>query len=196
MKERIVTGVAVLASLLLICGCSQIPQEPSKTTPPQALKTEPSVAPAPVYDLKNDDITQVPEITSLNIAVEGVKLDSPTREVDKLLGKPLKTTSSPKFYRCAYRNYGLYLDIDRYAGKVASIYINANYGKKLKGGLTELLEKGNIETLKKFFGDNPVKSEPETDTTLWEYPQKGIDFVALKQDGEVSYSLKLVAPKK
>ncbi len=68
--------------------------------------------------LSKEDITKIPDITSRNISVEGVKLGDRTRDVDKILGDPMKTETLPRVYRSAYRNHGLYLEFDRYTGKV------------------------------------------------------------------------------
>src|SRR5262249_34282674 len=126
----------------------------------------------------------------------GVKLGDRTRDVDKLLGKPIKTESLSKLYRTAYENHGIYIDIDRYVGKVITIYINTNFYKKVKGDFSELLAHGKLELLKRAFGDNPVQSEPDKVTEMWAYPQKGLQFVHLKQEGTASYTLKLVEPVK
>jgi len=149
-----------------------------------------------VYDVSNDDITAIPDITSRNISVLGVKLGDRTRDVDRLLGKPIKMETLPKLYRSAYVDYGIYVDIDRYAAKVVALYVNTNYYKKAKGNLSELLAHGNIDLLKKSFGDNPAQSQPDSQTTLWAYPEKGILFIHLQAEQTASYTLKLVEPKK
>ena len=189
-----------LCLLILNClSCSQ-PSKPTSSSraQPQPVTAEASasVPETKVYEVSKEDITKVPGITSRNISVEGVKLGDRTRDVDKLLGKPIKTENLPKFYRSAYENHGIYLDIDRYAGKVTTIYINTNYFKKVKGDLSDLLAHGKLDLLKKSFGENPVQSTPELNAVMWQYPEKGIQFIHLKQAGTASYTLKLVEPKK
>ena len=194
MTPRTLCRALVLASLPLLMNCSD-----SKVThPPSASKTaEPAKQEAPiqVYDVSKEDITKIPGITSRNISVEGVKLGDRTRDVDKLLGTPIKTESLPKIYRSAYREYGVYLEFDRFTGKVNTIYINTNYYKKVKGDLSELLARGKLDLLKKSFGENPTESKPDASTVLWDYSEKGIQFVHLKQAGIASYTLKLIEPK-
>src|SRR5437879_6347655 len=115
-----------LCFLILSCvGCSQ----PSKPAPAPVKAAAPSASAQEmkIYEVSKEDITKVPGITSRNISVEGVKLGDRTRDVDRLIGKPIKTESLPKLYRSSYENHGIYLDIDRYAGKVNTIYINTNY---------------------------------------------------------------------
>jgi hypothetical protein len=181
--------------LLFLNRCA----ETSKTTPPSGDVTTtrpvPAEKPQVVYDLSKEDITKIPEITSRNISVEGVKLGDRTRDVDKLMGNPIKTETLPRHYRSAYRNHGIYLEFDKFTGKVLTIYVNTNYYKQAKGALSDLLAHGNIDLLKKSFGDNPKESSPEANTTLWDYPEKGIQFVHIKQAGTASYTLKLVEPK-
>jgi hypothetical protein len=148
-----------------------------------------------VYDLSKEDITKIPGITSRNISVEGVKLGDRTRDVDKLLGKPEKTESLQRHYRTAYRNHGIYVEIEKLTGKVTSLYVNTNYYKQAKGGLSDLLAHGKLDLLKQSFGENPIETQPERTTTLWSYPEKGIQFVHIKQEDTASFTLKLVPPQ-
>jgi hypothetical protein len=184
--------------LPLICSsCSQPSQPPSPaSTQPEVTKPAQLAEEVKVYDVTQEDITKIPGIASRNISVAGVKLGDRTRDLDKLLGKPIKTESLPKLYRTAYDNHGIYIDTDRYVGKVIAIYINTNYYKKVKGDFSELLAHGKIELLKQAFGDNPVQSEPERGAVMWSYPAKGIQFIYLKQAGTASYTLKLVEPQR
>jgi hypothetical protein len=152
--------------------------------------------PVKAYDVKKEDVTKVAEITSPNFVVEGISLGTPTKEIDKLLGKPIKVETHGNTHRCAYRNYGLYLDVDKYTGKVTNIYLNTLYADNVKGDLSALLSKGNLELLKKSFGDNPAESQPDPNTTLWEYPKKGIMFLRMKQGEDITFTLKLVQPRK
>jgi len=194
-----VRSIVRLSACFLILFCSSCSQ-PSQPPSPTAAQPEPIKPAQPeevkVHDVTQEDITKVPGIASRNISVAGVKLGDRTRDLDKLLGKPLKTESLPKLYRTAYDNHGIYIDTDRYVGKVIAIYINTNYYKKVKGDLSELLAHGKIELLKQAFGDNPVQSEPEKGAEMWSYPEKGIQFIYLKQQGTASYTLKLVEPAK
>jgi hypothetical protein len=184
--------------LPLICSsCSQPSRPPSpETAQPEPATPVQAAAEVKVHDVTQEDITKIPGITSRNISVAGVKLGDRTRDLDKLLGKPIKTESLPKLYRTAYDNHGIYIDTDRYVGKVIAIYINTNYYKKVKGGFSDLLAHGKIELLKQSFGDNPVQSEPEKGAVMWSYPEKGIQLIYLKQQGTASYTLKLVEPQK
>jgi hypothetical protein len=185
---------SLLAAMLLamFSSCAESPKAPEP-----AAKAEPEkpAAPPVVYDLSKEDITKVPDITSLNISVEGVKLGDRTRDVDKLLGNPIKTETLPRHYRSSYRNHGIYLEFDKFTGKVTTIYVNTNYYKQAKGDLSQLLAHGKLDLLKKSFGENPKESNPDSTTTLWEYPEKGIQFVYIKQAGTASYTLKLVEPE-
>jgi hypothetical protein len=199
IKEATVsTATSLLLGLLL--SCSQDPKETSSTTPlsasNKAAEASATTQEVKVYDISKEDITKVPGITSRNISVQGVKLGDRTRDVDKLLGNPIKTEKLPKIYRSAYLNHGIYLDFDRYTGKVTTIYINTNYYKKAKGNLSDLLAHGKLDVLQKAFGDDPLESKPEPNSTMWEYPKKGIQFIHLKQEGLASYTLKLVEPRK
>jgi hypothetical protein len=188
----------LVCPLLLFCSsCSQSSQHPAPPlTQPEPTKAAQPAEEVKVHDVTQEDITKIPGITSRNISVAGVKLGDRTRDLDKLLGKPLKTESLPKLYRTAYDNYGIYIDTDRYVGKVIAVYINTNYYKKVKGDLSELLAHGKIELLKQAFGENPIRSEPERGVVMWSYPEKGIQFIHLKQAGTASYTLKLVEPQR
>jgi hypothetical protein len=181
-----------LLTLILFHGCTESSKAPS--VPADATATKPE-KPTTVYDLSKEDITKIPNITSRNISVEGVKLGDRTRDVDKLLGNPIKTETLQRHYRSAYRNHGIYLEFDKFTGKVSAIYVNTNYYKQAKGALSDLLAHGKLDLLKQSFGENPAESQPEANTTLWNYPQKGIQFVHIKQADTASYTLKLVEPK-
>jgi hypothetical protein len=200
MIKNAIISTATLLLLGLLLSCSQSPKEtsstPSSSAPNKAAAASAVTQEVTVYDISKEDITKIPGITSRNISVQGVKLGDRTRDVDKLLGNPIKTEKLPKIYRSAYLNHGIYLDFDRYTGKVTTIYINTNYYKKAKGNLSDLLAHGKLEVLQKAFGDDPVESKPEPNSTMWEYPKKGIQFIHLKQEGLASYTLKLVEPKK
>jgi hypothetical protein len=186
----------VIVFLFAFClGCSETPNTPSPAAQSASAKTEAPAAPVIFYDLSKEDITKIPGITSRNISVEGVKLGDRTRDVDKLLGKPEKTESLPRYYRAAYRNHGIYVEIEKLTGKVTSLYVNTNYYKQAKGALSDLLAHGKLDLLKKSFGENPVETQPERTTTLWSYPDKGIQFVHIKQEETASFTLKLVPPR-
>jgi hypothetical protein len=194
MIRRLLLTLSALMLFMLLSGCSESPK--SAAVPDQsAAKPAEQEQPAVVYDLTKEDITKVPDITSRNISVEGVKLGDRTRDVDKLLGNPIKTETLPRHYRSAYRNHGLYIEFDRFTGKVSAIYVNTNYYKQAKGALSDLLAHGKLDLLKSSFGENPVESQPERNTTLWNYPEKGIQFVHIKQADTASYTLKLTEPK-
>lgn len=194
MRPSALCRSAIVFLLATCVNCS----EPSKAPAPasEAAKApEAPAAPLTMYDLSQEDITNIPGITSRNISVEGVKLGDRTRDVDKLLGKPEKTETLQRHYRTAYRNYGIYVEIEKNTGKVTSLYVNTNYYKKAKGALSDLLAHGKLELLKKSFGENPVETKPDRTTTLWNYPEKGIQFVHIKQEETASFTLKLVPPE-
>lgn len=195
MHSKVFRSLPGLLTLLLLVNCSESPRTPAPPAQSSAGKSAEPAPPTTVHDLSKEDITSMPDITSRNISVEGVKLGDRTRDVDKLLGNPIKTETLPRHYRSAYRDHGIYLDFDKFTGKVTSIYINTNYYKKAKGGLSDLLAHGKLDLLKKSFGENPIESKPESNTTLWSYPEKGIQFVHIKQEETASYSLKLIEPK-
>jgi hypothetical protein len=198
LKYALCDGFVLLFAFCLNCSQPSKPLSPQPAQPASATSPEgpPGAEQTKVYEVTKEDITKIPGITSRNISVQGVKLGNRTREVDKLLGKPIKTDSLPKYYRTAYENYGIYLDIDRYAARVTTIYINTNYYKKVKGDLSELLAHGNLDLLRKAFGESPTESKPEPGAEMWAYSAKGIQFIHLTQQGTASYTLKLVEPER
>jgi hypothetical protein len=194
MIRKLLLTLAPLVVSIVFSSCTESSKSGAPSAPTAVKPVDPK-QPAVVYDLTKEDITKVPDITSRNISVEGVKLGDRTRDVDKLLGNPIKTETLPRHYRSAYRNHGIYLEFDRFTGKVSAIYVNTNYYKQAKGGLSDLLAHGKLDLLKSSFGGNPVESQPERNTTLWSYPEKGIQFVHIKQADTASYTLKLMEPK-
>jgi hypothetical protein len=182
----------ILVFMFIHCtGPKESKKSPAPTKPAEPVEKPEEVK---IYDLSEVDITSIPDITSQNISVEGVKLGERTRDVDKILGAPIKTESLRDAYRAAYRNHGLYVEFNRYTGKVTAIFVNNLY-KKAKGELGDLLASGKFELMKKAFGDNPVESHPEPKVTMYEYPSKGIIFIHQDQLGEGGHTLKLVEPK-
>ena len=196
MNRRVVLRLTGIFLVIISFRCSA-PKESNEPALPPARSAESEQKPVEIkiYDLSKEDITKIPDITSRNISVEGVKLGDRTRDVDKILGNPIKTETIPRqVYRSAYRDHGLYLEFDIYTGKVKTIFVNNLY-KKAKGDLAVLLANGKLELLKKAFGDNPVESHPEPKTTMFEYPSKGILFIHQDQLEVGSHTLKLVEPK-
>ena len=196
MRPGALYRFAIVFVFACCMSCSEAPKTPAPAAQPAASKTpEAPATPETFYDLSKEDITKIAGITSRNISVEGVKLGDRTRDVDKLLGNPLKTETLQRHYRTAYRNHGIYVEIEKLTGKVTSIYVNTNYYKQAKGGLSDLLAHGKLDLLKQSFGENPIESKPERTTTLWSYPEKGIQFVHIKQEETASFTLKLVPPQ-
>ena len=186
--------LAIVLLLAICVNCSEAPKAPAPAAPAAKTPEVPADS-VTLYDLSKEDITKIPAITSRNISVEGVKLGDRTRDVDKLLGKPEKTEVLQRHYRTAYRNHGVYVEIEKLTGKVTSLYVNTNYYKQAKGALSDLLAHGKLDLLKQSFGESPVETKPDRITTLWSYPQKGIQFVHIKQEETASFTLKLVPPQ-
>jgi hypothetical protein len=194
MRPSALYRLAIVLLLAICVNCSEAPKAPAPDA--QAAKTpEVPADSVTLYDVSKEDITKIPGITSRNISVEGVKLGDRTRDVDKLLGKPEKTEVLQRHYRTAYRNHGVYVEIEKLTGKVTSLYVNTNYYKQAKGALSDLLAHGKLDLLKQSFGESPVETKPDRITTLWSYPQKVIQFVHIKQEETASFTLKLVPPQ-
>jgi hypothetical protein len=194
MRPSALYRLAIVLLLAVCVNCSEAPKAPAPAA--QAAKTPEAPADSvTLYDVSKEDITKIPGITSRNISVEGVKLGDRTRDVDKLLGKPEKTEVLQRHYRTAYRNHGVYVEIEKVTGKVTSLYVNTNYYKQAKGALSDLLAHGKLDLLKQSFGESPVETKPDRTTTLWNYPEKGIQFVHIKQEETASFTLKLVPPQ-
>jgi hypothetical protein len=194
MRPSALYRLAIVLLLAICVNCSEVRKAPAPAE--QAAKTpEVPADSVTLYDLSKEDITKIPGITSRNISVEGVKLGDRTRDVDKLLGKPEKTEVLQRHYRTAYRNHGVYVEIEKLTGKVTSLYVNTNYYKQAKGALSDLLAHGKLDLLKQSFGESPVETKPDRITTLWSYPEKGIQFVHIKQEETASFTLKLVPPQ-
>jgi hypothetical protein len=196
MRPGALYQFAIVSVFACCMSCSEAPKTTAPAAQSAASKTpEAPAKPETFYDLSKEDITKIAGITSRNISIEGVKLGDRTRDVDKLLGKPEKTEVLQRHYRTAYRNHGVYVEIEKNTGKVTSLYVNTNYYKQAKGALSDLLAHGKLDLLKKSFGENPVETQPDQTTTLWSYPEKGIQFVHIKQEETASFTLKLVPPQ-
>ncbi len=202
MPGKHTLGVAFVVASFLLAGCSQAPESPPADDPEaEAAKTEEAAA-APeeikVHDLAKEDITQIPDLTSRNLSVMGVRLGDRTAEVNqnKQLGKPVATTPVGGLYRSAYQGRGIYLDIDKQSGKVIAIYVNTTLARKVKGRFRSVLRRGNLELLKKMFGPEPRRLRPDLQTTTWRYPRKGVELIQTRSGEQRTYTFKLVRPRR
>ena len=202
MPGKHTLGVAFVVASLLLAGCSQVPESPPAADPEaEAAKTEEAAA-APeeikVHDLVKEDITQIPDLTSRNLSVMGVRLGDRTAEVNqnKQLGKPVATTPVGGLYRSAYQGRGIYLDIDKQSGKVIAIYVNTTLARKVKGRFRSILRRGNLELLKKMFGPEPRRLRPDLQTTTWRYRRKGVELIQTRSGDQRTYTFKMVRPRR
>lgn len=202
MPGKHTLGVAFVVASFLFAGCSQAPESPpAAESEAEAPKTE-EAAPEPeeikVYDLAKEDVTQIPDLTSRNLSVMGVKLGDRTAEVNrnKQLGKSLATTPVGGLYRSAYQERGIYLDIDKQSGKVVAIYVNTTLARKVKGRFRSILRRGNLELFKKMFGPEPRRLRPDLQTTSWRYPRKGVELIQTRSGEQRTYTFKLVRPRR
>lgn len=195
-------GVAFFVASLLFAGCSQAPESPpAAESEAESPKTEEAAAEPEeikVYDLVKEDIAQIPDLTSRNLSVMGVKLGDRTAEVNqnKQLGRSLATTPVGGLYRSAYQERGIYLDIDKQSGKVVTIYVNTTLARKVKGRFRSILRRGNLELFKKMFGPEPRRLRPDLQTTSWRYPRKGVELIQTRSGEQRTYTFKLVRPRR
>ena len=202
MPGKHTLGVAFVVASILLAGCSQVPESPpaaeSEVEAPKAEEGAPEPEEIKVYDLAKEDITQIPDLTSRNLSVMGVKLGDRTAEVNqnKQLGKSLGTTPVGGLYRSAYQGRGIYLDIDKQSGKVVTIYVNTTLARKVKGRFRSILRRGNLELFKKMFGPEPRRLRPDLQTTSWRYPRKGVELIQTRSGDQRTYTFKLVRPRR
>lgn len=202
MPGKHTLGVAFVVASALVAGCSQAPESPpaadSKAEDPKTEEAAAAPEEIKVYDLAGDDITRIPDLTSRNLSVMGVKLGDRTAEVNrnKQLGKPLATTPVGGLYRSAYQGRGIYLDIDKQSGKVIAIYVNTTLARKVKGQFRSILRRGNLELFKKMFGPEPRRLRPDLQTTTWRYPRKGVELIQTRSGDQRTYTFKLVRPRR
>ena len=202
MPGKHTLGVAFVVALFLFAGCSQAPETPpaadAEVEAPKAEEAAPEPEEIKVYDLVKEDITQIPDLTSRNLSVMGVKLGDRTAEVNRntQLGKPVGTTPVGGLYRSAYQGRGIYLDIDKQSGKVVTIYVNTTLARKVKGRFRSILRRGNLELFKKMFGPEPRRLRPDLQTTSWRYPRKGVELIQTRSGEQRTYTFKLVRPRR
>ena len=202
MPGKNTLGVAFVVASFLVAGCSQAPETPpaavSETQAPEAEAAAAAPEEIEVYDLVKEDVTQIPDLTSRNLSVMGVKLGDRTAEVNrnKQLGSSLGTTPVGGLYRTAYQERGIYLDFDKQTGKVIAIYVNTTLARKVKGGFRSILRRGNLELFKKMFGPEPRRLRPDLQTTSWRYPRKGVELIQTRSGDQRTYTFKLVRPRR
>lgn len=201
MPGKHALGVAIVVAWLVFAGCSQAPESPPAA---EAEAESPKVEAAPepeeikIYDLATEDITRIPDLTSRNLSVMGVKLGDRSADVNrnKQLGKSLGTTPVGGLYRSAYQERGIYLDFDKQTGKVISIYVNTSLARKVKGRFRSILRRGNLDLFKKMFGPEPRRLRPDLRTTSWRYPKKGVELIQTRSGDQRTYTFKLVRPRR
>lgn len=202
MSAKYALGVAFVVASFLCAGCTQPPESPpeadAEAETPEAKEAAPEPEEIKVYDLVREDISQIPDLTSRNLSVMGVKLGDGTAEVNqnKQLGKSLGTTPVGGLYRSAYQERGIYLDFDKQTGKVIAIYVNTSLARKVKGRFRSILRRGNLELFKKMFGPEPRRLRPDLQTTSWRYPRKGVELIQTRSGEQRTYTFKLVRPRR
>ena len=202
MSGKVALGVAIAVGSMLFAGCTQAP-EPAPVAdfePESAEAEQPAEEPeeVKVYDLLKEDITRIPDLTSRNLSVMGVKLGDRTVEVNqnKLLGKPVGTNPLGGLYRSAYQDRAIYLDFDKQTGRVIAIYVNTSLARKVKGRFRSILRRGNLELFKKMFGPEPHRIRPDLQTTSWRYRRKGVELIQTRSGDQKTYTFKLVRPRR
>lgn len=202
MPGKYTLGVAFVVASLLLPGCTEAPESPpaaeSEAEAPESEETAAPPEEIKVYDLAKEDVTQIPDLSSRNLSVMGVKLGDPTAEVNRnqQLGKSLGTTPVGGLYRSAYQGRGIYLDFDKQTGKVIAIYVNTTLARKVKGRFRSILRRGNLELFKKMFGPEPRRLRPDLQTTSWRYPRKGVELIQTRSGDQRTYTFKLVRPRR
>ena len=202
MPGKYTLGVAFVVASLLLPGCTEAPESPpaveSEVEAPESEETAAPPEEIKVYDLAKEDVTQIPDLTSRNLSVMGVKLGDRTAEVNqnKQLGSSLGTTPVGGLYRSAYQGRGIYLDFDKQTGKVMAIYVNTTLARKVKGRFRSILRRGNLELFKKMFGPEPRRLRPDLQTTSWRYPRKGVELIQTRSGDQRTYTFKLVRPRR
>jgi len=202
MPGKYTLGVAIVVASLLFAGCAPAPESPPAADSEAETAKSDEAAPVPEeikgYDLVKEDSTQIPDLTSRNLSVMGVKLGDRTAEVNqnKQLGTPLGTTPVGGLYRSAYQERGIYLDIDKQTGTVMAIYVNTTLVRKVKGRFRSILRRGNLELFKKMFGPEPRRLRPDLQTTTWRYPRKGVELIQTRSGDQRTYTFKLVRPRR
>lgn len=201
MSGKYALGIAILVGSSGFSGCTQAPEPPPPAdSESESAKVEAVAEPEEikVYDLAKEDISQIPDLTSRNLSVMGVKLGDRTAEVNqnKQLGKALGTTPVGGLYRSAYQERGIYIDFDKQTGKVITIYVNTSLAKKVKGRFRSILRRGNLNLFKKMFGPEPRRLRPDLQTTSWRYPRKGVELIQTRSGDQRTYTFKLVRPRR
>ena len=202
MSTKNALWITLVVCPVLFAGCAQDPdpssQSATQSEPPKVETPAEEPEEIKVYDLLKEDITRIPDLTSRNLSVMGVKLGDRTEDVNqnKLLGKPIRTDPIGNLYRTAYQGQAIYLDIEKYSGAVIAIYVNTSLANKVKGRFASVLRRGNLKLFKKMFGEEPRRTRPDLQTTSWRYPKKGVELIQTRSGNQRTYTFKMVKPRR
>ena len=177
MLKRVMLFGLVGAMSLAMVACGPAPEAPAAE---EAEAAPPPPPPPPVFELTEVAITEeMPDFTSANVSVLGVKIGDTTRNVEEGLGELTNTRTSEQDYITAYRLGGIIIYTFKLTGKARRIEITDQLADDIEApGLRAWLEDGDLDQMRELMGEEEsMETDPDANATEYLYDARGIRFV-------------------
>ncbi len=176
MLKRVMLFSLVGAMTLGLVGCGPAPEAPAA----EEEAAPPPPPPPPVFELTEVAIEEeMPDFTSRNVSVLGVKLGDTTRNVEGDLGDLTNTRTSDEDYITAYRLGGIIIYTFKLTGKARKLEITDQLAEDIQApALRAWLEDGDLEQMRGLMGDEEgMETDPDVNSIEYLYDARGIRFV-------------------
>ncbi len=181
---RRVTLFSIISVLVLsVAACGPAPEPPAAEEEP----APPPEPPPPVYELTEVAILEeAPDFTSRNVSLLGIKVGDVTRQVEETLGDITNTRTDEEHYITAYKLGGLVVYTYKLTGKIRRLEITSFMAEEIADpDLRALLEDGDVDMMRKLFGDEQGMSEDEDAGSVeYIYEDRGFRFVKYTIQGQ------------
>lgn len=193
MYKRVTLFVLFSILTLSLGACAPAAEEPA----PELVVEEapPPPPPPPRHELTEVAISEeIPDFTSQNIEVLGVKIGDSTNAVAGSLGEVTgNTVVGEEDYITAYRNGGIFLYTIRLTGIARGIEVTSQLADEIVDpNLKAWLEDGDQSVLREWFGpEESLENVPEdNNATEFVYDSRGIRFVQRVIEGQDFYAVR------
>jgi hypothetical protein len=188
-----VTLFGLLSILVLTVGaCAPAAEEPA---PEPVVEEPPPPPPPPTYELTEVAISEeVPEFTSQNIELLGIKVGDITNDVADVLGDlSIGTIVAPEDYVTVYQDGGVVLYTFRQTGVARRIEITTAFADEIADpNLKAWLEDGDQSLLREWLGpEESTETVPENNNaTEFVYDSQGLRFIQYFIEGQDYFAVR------
>lgn len=189
-----VTLFGLFAILILpVAACAPAADEPEPE--PVVEEAPPPPPPPPTYELTEVAVSEeMPDFTSQNIEVLGVKVGDTTNSVVGNLGEQTgQTIVAEEDYLTVYQNGGIILYTFKQTGVARRVEVTTQFADEIADpNLRAWLEDGDQSVLREWFGpEERLENVPENNNAVeFAYDSRGIRFVQYTFDDVEQYAIR------